>query len=123
MNSSTLQEYDGWRDEPPSRGTWSIILTCLITLTLCVWTAVHLNLQGKQSLGKLESILYKPRWIVVGLFAPEVLVYIAWGQWLSARMLKNEMRKIRRTVRYSCGVLRHQLVDTIVGIVKTEFPT
>jgi hypothetical protein len=103
MNSSTLQEYHGWHDEPSGRGTWSILATCLITLTLCVWTAVHLNLQGKQSpglSGKLESILYKPRWIVVGLFAPEVVVYIAWSQWLSARMLKNEMQKIRRTVRY-----------------------
>jgi hypothetical protein len=125
MNSSALQEYHGWRGEPSGRGTWSILLTCFITLTLCVWTAVHLNLQGKQSpglSGKLESILYKPRWIVVGLFAPEVLVYMAWSQWLSARMLKNEMQKIRRTVRYSCEFSGINLLTPIVGIVKTEFP-
>src|SRR5437763_13204656 len=106
MNSSTAQEYDGWRGEPSGRGTWSILSMCLITLILCIWTAVHLNLQGKQPpglLGKLESILYKPRWMVVGLFAPEILVYIAWSQWLSARMLKEKMEKIRRTVRYSYG--------------------
>ena len=123
MNSSTVHEYDGWRGEPSGRGTWSILSMCLITLTLCVWTAVHLNLQGIQPpglLGKLESILYKPRWIVVGLFAPEILVYIAWSQWLSARMLKKKMQKIRKTVRYSYGSSAINMLTPFVA-VKTDF--
>jgi hypothetical protein len=103
MNSSSGQEYSGWRGEPSGRGTWSILSTCLITLTLCVWTAVHLNLQGNKSpglSGKIDSLLYKPRWIVVGIFAPEIVVYIAWSQWLSARSFMEEMEKIRKEVNY-----------------------
>ena len=41
------------RPEPKYRGTYSILSSCLITLTLCIWSAVHLNLLETSELGAL----------------------------------------------------------------------
>lgn len=35
-----------WEPQPTRRGTFSIISTCLVTLALCTWKIVHLNLPG-----------------------------------------------------------------------------
>jgi hypothetical protein len=32
-----------WQDSPNFRGTMDIIWSCLFTVFICVWTAVHLN--------------------------------------------------------------------------------
>lgn len=33
-----------WRPPPDSRGSFTILSACLITLTLCIWTSLHLNI-------------------------------------------------------------------------------
>jgi hypothetical protein len=65
----------------------------LITINLCAWTAVHLNIPAKidkkQTLRKrLWSNYYcvRTRWVLLGLLAPELVVYTAWMQWESARV-------------------------------------
>ena len=40
-----------WRPEPKYRGTYSILSSYLITMALCVWSAVHLNLLGASEPG------------------------------------------------------------------------
>ena len=32
----------GWQPEPSGRGTWSIVWSCLTTVLLCSWSALHL---------------------------------------------------------------------------------
>lgn len=32
----------GWQPEPSGRGTWSIVWSCLTTILLCTWSALHL---------------------------------------------------------------------------------
>lgn len=109
-NATTPHEYVGWRGEPAGRGTWSILSTCLITLTLCVWTVVHLNLPGKKgggAFGTVGTLFYKPRWVLMGILVPEVVVYIAWSQWLSAKSLQREIEAERNRVSHD---LRHKSV-------------
>lgn len=62
-----------WRLEPDGRGTWSILSGCLITLTLCIWTALHLNIPEHGKLGK--QLWRKTKWLIVGLIAPEMVCY------------------------------------------------
>jgi hypothetical protein len=67
-----LNQTGGWHPEPNFRGTFSILSSCWITLILCLWSAVHLNIpaygeHGKQKWKKLGFVL-------VGIIAPE-LVY------------------------------------------------
>ncbi|KAE8132567.1 hypothetical protein BDV38DRAFT_287603 [Aspergillus pseudotamarii] len=95
-----------WESEPNARGTWAILSSSLITLALCVWTAVHLNLPGHgksnytekyRSLGFLVQrwpklswlVLWwrKAAWLVLGIFAPEVVIFAALGQWTEAHRL------------------------------------
>ncbi|KAI5841987.1 hypothetical protein DFP73DRAFT_454743, partial [Morchella snyderi] len=31
--------------EPDTRGSMTIVTTCIVTLGLCVWTSIHVNVQ------------------------------------------------------------------------------
>jgi len=33
----------GWVSDPNGRGTLSLIISCVVTFTLCVWSALHVN--------------------------------------------------------------------------------
>lgn len=60
-----------WGAEPGYRGTFSILSSCIITIGLCVWTAVHLNVleYGKT----MPQFWRKVWWLIIGLFAPELV--------------------------------------------------
>lgn len=65
-----------WKPNPNTRGTFDILSTCLITLLLCVWTAVHLNVPPPGSFW--EPKFRKVGWLVLTLLAPEEVAYTAW---------------------------------------------
>ena len=67
-----------WQPEPSTRGTWSILSTCTITISLCLWTAVHLNVPPPNR--KHAQFWRKMYWLGIGLFAPEMVAYMAWIQ-------------------------------------------
>ena len=81
-----------WQPDASTRGTTDILSTCLITLGICLWSALHLNIPryGKSS----QQKWYKCGWLLVGLFAPEMVAYTAWAQLRAARRLDNEMRQL-----------------------------
>ena len=63
-----------WRPEPDFRGTYNILSSCLVTMCLCVWTAVHLNIPEHK-----KAYMQKWRklgWLTMGLFAPEVVYHV-----------------------------------------------
>lgn len=81
-----------WYSAPNFRGTWDLIISCVLTLMICVWSALHLNVPTKQS--KLrERNIRRVRWVLLGIFAPEVVVSTAFAQYLTARWLRNEIRE------------------------------
>jgi hypothetical protein len=86
-----------WKAESTTRGTLSILISCISTLVLCVWSAVHLNIPEQPNererpyLRKAKWLkLPKPHksvpfirkacWLVFGLLAPELVVFTAWYQ-------------------------------------------
>ena len=81
------------RSEPPMRGTFRLLISCIVTLSLCVYTALHLNLPSP---GSSTSAVYmkKTWWVFLGILAPELVVYTAWGQWNSARKLTTRIKEI-----------------------------
>ncbi|KAL8870684.1 MAG: hypothetical protein Q9174_003329, partial [Haloplaca sp. 1 TL-2023] len=101
-----------WVPEPNGRGTWSLLSTCIITILLCVWSAVHLNVPQHEK----QKLKYwrKCKWLLLGLFAPEVVAYVAWQQWREAKRLRDDVRalygqdripsRLRRITRYSLSV-------------------
>lgn len=64
-----------WQPNPSSRGTSDILSTCLITLLLCVWTAVHMNIHLESF---WKSQMRKVGWLMLALLAPEMVAYTAW---------------------------------------------
>jgi hypothetical protein len=87
---STNSSRTGWVSEPNMRGSWGILLPCISTLLVCSWSVMHLNLPAKSSTNteKLIPYLY---WCVIGIFGPELAIWAAWRQLLSARALKREI--------------------------------
>src|SRR4051812_45670634 len=76
--------------EPDGRGTFGILKSCVITLVLCVYTALHLNIPPANS-STTFLIWRKTKWILVGLFAPEVVVYIAWAQRQQVKLISKDL--------------------------------
>src|SRR5271170_5812669 len=105
-NTTAPPRTTSWYSPPNTRGTWQLLITCLITINLCVWTAVHLNIPAKidkkQTLRKrLWSNYYCVRtgWVLLGLLAPELVVYTAWMHWESARVFVEEVNEHRNRKR------------------------
>ncbi|KAK3323253.1 hypothetical protein B0T19DRAFT_401590 [Cercophora scortea] len=68
-----------YRSEPDGRGTFGILKSCILTLLLCVYTAIHLNIPATNDT-KRWLYLRKAKWLVLAMLAPEIVVYIAWCQ-------------------------------------------
>jgi len=88
-----------WVASPEIRGTLGIVWSCLVTLVACIYTALHLNVPNRT--GIWDMALYKAKWAAVGLFVPEVLLYIAVSQFFEARQLQTRMKALVRERRSS----------------------
>ena len=72
--------------DPSGRGTVGLLTSCIFTLTLCVWTALHLNIFPEDTSWR-QRMLHKSIWAALALFAPEDVLWRAVVQWESARKL------------------------------------
>jgi hypothetical protein len=82
-----------WVPSPPGRCTWDILHGCVLTLVLCVWTSIHTNIPASKEPLR-DSLFRKARWVIVALLAPEVVVFTAFQQWLTAKALLGELRRL-----------------------------
>jgi hypothetical protein len=91
LGNSTVLPAAGWHPEPRTRGTFSILSSCLITMSLCIWTSLHLNLpeHKKEHLQKYRKL----GWMILGLIAPEMVVWNAWEQRKQMKEMSKEMQK------------------------------
>ncbi|GJC80552.1 hypothetical protein ColLi_03390 [Colletotrichum liriopes] len=82
----------GWASEPNGRGTFGLICSCVLTLTICVWTALHLNVPAARSTLRNRA-LEGTKWVLYGIFAPELVVATAAAQYIVARWLKGRLKR------------------------------
>ena len=91
-------QYHTWKPEPLVRGTFSILSSSLLTMILCVWTAVHLNVPAHEAdevKAKTWRIPPQTRrklsWMLVAIFTPEWVSLIAlrhgWPTLISSKVL------------------------------------
>jgi hypothetical protein len=73
-----------WVPDPSGRGTWNLLYSCLFTLLLCVYTAIHLNVPAWYDT-KIDFWLRKTKWVFITILALEIVVYVAFEQWVAAR--------------------------------------
>lgn len=84
-----------WVSDPDDRGTWSLLYSCVFTLTLCVWSAVHPNVPSRafqQSVAKHGSKIF---FVLAAILAPELGVFVAFRQFQRARSLIKELSRLR----------------------------
>lgn len=81
-----------WVAEPGERGTWSIIYSCIFTIGLCVWSALHLNIPCHAD---TKRVLWprRAKWVLLGIIAPELVLYSAFQQYFAAKQVCKEMLK------------------------------
>ncbi len=82
-SSATNSTLVGFVIEPSARGTLSLLYSCSGVLLICIWGALHLNLsKPNETIG--HCVWQYLRWIMVALFVPELLIWVAWGQRIPA---------------------------------------
>ena len=115
-----MSEHDdlvhGWVSTDCGRGTSDILWSCLTTIILCVWTAVHLPIplyRGQLSLSSRQKLVrsrFGPA--LIGIIAPEFLAITAFTE---LRASWFDMKRIRRltSMRWT---LTHQFFLDMGGI-------
>lgn len=105
-----------WRPEPKYRGTYSILSSCLVTMALCIWSAVYLNHPGASERSapfwRSKQLWRKIGCVFLGLFAPEFVAWTAFVQhrlvitstcnvkiWLGQLQSESFLRRLRRKIR------------------------
>jgi len=112
----------GWVAGPHTRGTLALVFSCVITLFLCVWTTVHVNIEPENEVNKtlnrvmrkffrysgeglvgggVEKFLADKRvrkvgWGCVTLAVPEGIMAIAAYERKTAHLLREEVNAIIR---------------------------
>lgn len=94
--SQSIDFAPAWVSEPDGRGTWKLIYSCIATLFLCVFTAIHLNV-GPPNETKLLWWLHKCKWVGIAVVSPELVLYCAGKQWFSAGRLCKKLNKLAKT--------------------------
>ena len=83
-----------WQPEPDGRGTASLLQTCLLTILLCVYNSVHLNIPIHKD-SEWRKFYAKSKFVILALFAPEILTYFAWAQRTDAKTIANALNKTK----------------------------
>ncbi|KAM0714818.1 hypothetical protein Q7P37_009282 [Cladosporium fusiforme] len=86
----------GFVQQPDGRGTLSILFSCILTLCLCVWSATHLDLP-KHDERQFQYGCRYVKWGLLGLFGPEIVMWAAWRQHISAAILTKSMQETYKT--------------------------
>ncbi|KAL8694132.1 MAG: hypothetical protein Q9218_001185 [Villophora microphyllina] len=118
-STSSLQ---GWVDQPNTRGTFDIVQSSFLTIFLCTWTCLHLNLPAANE-GTLKPILRKFRWMILTILGPEFVATLAAGQRANAKRVRDQFYEIG----HKQWTLRHSFYANMGGFVlqprdSTPFP-
>ena len=98
-----------WVASPEIRGTTTILWSCILTLIACIFTALHLNVPSNTR--KWPMLQEKLKWVLIGLIAPEVVLYLASSQFLDARRLSKELNNLWRQKKQLLGRVDIELED------------
>ena len=79
----------GWVPEPDGRGTWSIVWSCLVTIFICTWSVLHLDVPKRH--GWWYLLFRKVRWMLLAALAPEWILYLAGENFFQARNLLGHL--------------------------------
>ena len=84
----------GFISDPSSyyddRTIWAIVQSCLVSISLCTWTAAHPNITGPDG-GTFAELWARALIALEALLIPELIIAWAMQQWLVARKSTKEV--------------------------------
>jgi len=83
-NTQNANLKQGWTSQPDGRGTLDILWSCGITMFLCSWSMLCMNMPGPKE-SRMQILWRKSSLTALGILCPELIFEIAFSQWLSAR--------------------------------------
>lgn len=84
-NSTNDEGTRGWVAQSNDRGTFDIVVSCAITIFLCIWTTVCVNVPAPER-GTWSIFRDRLYMFYLGLAGPEIILWLAAGQYCSARV-------------------------------------
>ena len=108
--TATVRLADGWVSPPNERGTLDIVENCLLTIILCSWSALCLNVPPPKK-NNWSFTRLRINWMVFTIFFPEVVVAFAGEQWESACQSVEDFKKLG----YPQWTMRHAFFADMGG--------
>ena len=95
-NNTALNEdiVQRWMAGANTRGTADVLYTCVVTIVLCVWTSVHMNIPAPGD-HPSRTVWRKIKWTIYGLLGPEIVLFTAWSQYKQAKDLIQYLNQQR----------------------------
>ncbi|KAM0718764.1 hypothetical protein Q7P37_005835 [Cladosporium fusiforme] len=90
--NSTVQPV--WHPNPTVRGTLAIYQTCIVTIFLCVWTTIHLNVPPPAE-RRSTQLWRKIFWALLAILIPESAAMNACFQYRAAKSLMQKVNSFR----------------------------
>lgn len=98
-NRTVNEQRLGWVSEPEGRGTASLLLSCLFTVFICTWTALHMNVPDKNT-SELRWFFNKVGWVITGVIAPEVVSMGAFYELYTSRDITKDLNSFPMQVLF-----------------------
>ncbi|KAJ5794349.1 hypothetical protein N7457_000948 [Penicillium paradoxum] len=114
MDVTTNNGTAGWVSGPNTRGTMDIVWSSLLTVFLCTWTAVCLNLPNPKDT-PFQIFCRRTKWMFWAIVSPELVLSVAIGQYASARRSVKRFRKLG--VDQNRWTLRHGFYADMGGML------
>lgn len=87
--------------EPDGRGTATIIYSTSLSLFLCAWTSLHLNIpRTDETVPQMIWQFFK--WGLLSFLAPEFVIFIALLQLLRARKFRGQLNVVLAEYEKEC---------------------
>ena len=112
QNATATDGRQGWVAQPNGRGTFDILWSSLVTIFLCTWTSLHLNVPTLTE-KYWQRFLRKLRWMIMAIMAPEFVVAFATGQKAEARRSKD----LWRAAGHPSWTMRHGFYANMGGFI------
>jgi hypothetical protein len=92
-SSANTGTFQGWTASPNGRGTIDIIWSCVLTIYLCSWTVLCLNVPPADCTSTGYSV---QKFLITceGILGPEFVFQTALGQWMSARRSVRQFKEL-----------------------------
>ncbi|KAF2107877.1 hypothetical protein BDV96DRAFT_505427 [Lophiotrema nucula] len=91
MAHATNETIVGWVSEPDTRGTASLLFSCVSTIIICISSAVHLDVPFTPP-SRIKKTGRQIGNLLLALIAPEWFALLAYVDWTGARFISKKQR-------------------------------